>query len=165
MTMPPPHPHTTRSSIKPLLVYLILFHALWAGWVYTVYPWMQTLGERSLLYAVVNVGLRIAVWVVPVFLYLRYLDGVAPVAYLQRAQRWRVGVAVGLGLSAINFVLFLAQRGHPSPSLQAVTWNSILSTSLTIGLVEEVPYRGFISRSSKSTCLFGPPTLSPRCSS
>jgi membrane protease YdiL (CAAX protease family) len=34
--------------------------------------------------------------------------------------------------------------------MESVTWNSILSTSICIGIIEEIPFRGFILRKLES---------------
>jgi membrane protease YdiL (CAAX protease family) len=44
----------------------------------------------------------------------------------------------------VNFLLLLIRFGIPNPNAQSITWNNVLSTSLLIGFVEELPYRGFI---------------------
>jgi len=114
------------------------------GFVFAIYPWMRSLGERTLLYALVNVSIRLAVWVLPVFLYLIYVDGINPVEYLKLKQNWKRGVILGIGLSAINLFGSMIRFGVPHPSVQSVTWNSVLSTSILIGFIEEIPYRGFM---------------------
>lgn len=113
-------------------------------WVLIGYPRLSDLGERTLMYAVLNLAVRGVIWVVPVFVYLRYLDRVEPAAYLKLKQHWLRGVLVGLGVAALTFLLTLAQRGLPQFHATALTWNSIFSTSLLIGFIEEVPYRGFV---------------------
>jgi membrane protease YdiL (CAAX protease family) len=60
----------------------------------------------------------------------------------------------GLGFTGINFLLSLIRFGVPHPSAHAITWNSILGTSLFIGFVEEIPFRGFIFQIGILT--FGP---------
>ena len=56
---------------------------------------------------------------------------------------WR-GVLVALVLTLVNVVGTLLRFGPPHPSLQRVTWNSVLGTSFLIGFIEEIPYRGFM---------------------
>ena len=41
---------------------------------------MRILGEATLVYALVNVSLRLLIWVLPVFLGLRWVDAEEPVA-------------------------------------------------------------------------------------
>ena len=126
------------------LIYLVLFHATWVGWVYLVYPWLRSLGETTLSYALTNLTLRLLIWVAPVFLYLCYIDQVKAFEYLKLKQHWRRGLLIALGFSTLNFLLSVARFGWPQPHAGVVTWNSILGTSLLIGFVEEIPYRGFI---------------------
>jgi uncharacterized protein len=133
-----------RQLPLPFLTYLILFHVTWIAWVYLLYPRLKSLGEATLLYALANLTIRLLVWVLPVFIYLRWIDRVDPFEYLKLKQHWRRGLLVALGFSTLNFLLSLARYGWPHPSVGAVTWNSILGTSFLIGVVEEVPYRGFI---------------------
>lgn len=133
-----------RADKIPFLLYLILFHGSWTAWVVFGYPRLRTLGEHTLLYAFLNMLVRVLLWVLPVFAYLRYVNGVSPCSYLKLTTNWRRGVLVALLFSALNFALLAVQHGRPPFRSEAVTWNSILSTSLLIGFVEEIPYRGFM---------------------
>ena len=135
----------SKRKASGFIAYLILFHAFWMGvYVFGIYPWMRSLGENTPRYALVNVSLRLLVWVLPVFLYLRYVDGLNPIAYLKLRQHWRRGVIVGLGLSLLNLGGSMLRFGWPHFGAHSFTWNSLLSTSILIGFVEEIPYRGFI---------------------
>jgi uncharacterized protein len=139
---------TTRQTTHPrqisFILYLIIFHAAWVAWVLIGYPHLRNVGEKTLLYALINLTVRGLIWLLPVFVYLRYVEGVGPWNYLKLGKRWMLGVIVGLGLTALNFLLQLAVHGPPQFGDRGLTWNSILSTSLLIGFVEEVPYRGLI---------------------
>ena len=105
---------------------------------------MQALRTATLAYALANFAARVLLWVMPVFLYLRFMDHVHPVAYLKLNQYWKRGVLLGLALSLLNFFGMLLRFGPPHPSLHAVTWNSVFSTSILIGVFEEIPFRGFV---------------------
>jgi len=139
-------PHRQHSNRSPLafIVFLIVFYAAWATWVLVCYQRVRTLGESTLSYALINLAVRGLVWVVPVFVYLRYVEGVRPLRYLKLEEHWRRGLLFALAFSALNFLAGLAQHGLPHLRGGAVTWNSILSASLLIGFVEEVPFRGLI---------------------
>ena len=108
------------------------------------YPKLRTLDDHTLLYALINIVVRLLVWVLPVFVYLRYFERVKPSAYLKLTQHWRRGLLFAIGFSTLNLLAALVQHGWPQLRPGAVTWNSILSTSLLIGFVEEIPYRGLI---------------------
>jgi len=79
-----------------------------------------------------------------VFLYLRRVDHVNPIEYLQLRLHWKRGLAVGMVLSGVNLMLTAWRFGLPNLHTAYVTWNSILSTSILIGFFEEVPFRGFM---------------------
>ena len=145
----------TPKRFTPFLAYLVLFHTAWVWWVYQIYPWMLTLGEATLVYALVNVSLRLLIWVLPVLLYLRWVDGVDPIAYLKLKNQWQRGVQIGLLLTGINFLLSVLRFGWPHPTLHSLTWNSLLSTFVLIGFVEEIPYRGFILQKFQERFGFG----------
>jgi len=134
----------SRNSTIGFVIYLVLFHAAWVAWVYLVYPRLRLLGEATLWYALMNLTLRLLIWVVPVFIYLRWIDRVGALDYLKLKSHWQRGLLIAVGFSILNFLLSLARYGWPHPRPGAVTWNSILGTSLLIGFVEEIPYRGFI---------------------
>ena len=128
----------------PFVIYLIIFHAAWATWVLIGYPRLKYVGEQTLAYALINLTIRGLVWVLPVFVYLRWVERVGPWTYLKLRKHWLRGLLVGLGFSGLNFLVYFAQHGPPRLGYAGVTWNSILSTSLLIGFFEELPYRGLI---------------------
>lgn len=132
----------TRSG--SFFTYVIAFHLAWIAWPYFVYPRLIALGEGSLTYALLNIGLRLLIWVVPVLCYLRYVDRVEPLRYLKLKGNVRRGLVVAATLSMLNLLGFIARFGWPHPTLQSITWNSILGTSILVGVIEEIPYRGFM---------------------
>jgi len=136
------------------VLYLIVIHATWTIWVLLGYPHLRALGEDTLRYALLNLAVRGLIWVLPVFVYLPYVDGVDPIVYLKLRQHWRRGVLVALVFSAVSLFLTIVQRGLPHLHASAFTWNSILSTSLLIGFIEEIPYRGFIFQRLNEWCSF-----------
>jgi len=126
------------------LAYLFLFNVAWTVWVLLGYPRLRAIGEQTLAYALINITVRALLWVLPVFLYLRYFDRVDPLAYLKLKQYWLRGILIGLGFSILILLLALVQHGAPNLRAGRLTWNSVLSTSLLIGFVEEIPYRGLV---------------------
>jgi membrane protease YdiL (CAAX protease family) len=132
--------------LTPFAVYLIVFPAVWTvAWVYGLYPWaVSRLGDTTPAYALVNISCRLAIWVLPVFWYLRYVDHVDPVEYLQLSHHWKRGLTYGVILAGINFAGILVQTPPAKWHGPYITWNSILSTSILIGFFEEIPFRGFI---------------------
>jgi membrane protease YdiL (CAAX protease family) len=134
----------SKQSFTPFIIYLVAFHAVWVGYVSWIYPWMVSLGNTTFLYALVNISFRLLVWVLPVFLYLRYIDHLDPIEYLKLKQNWKRGIIIGIILSILNFLGNMFRFGIPHLTIESFTWNSVLGTSLLIGFIEEIPYRGFI---------------------
>jgi CAAX protease family protein len=134
----------TDAATAPFLVYVVVFHSVWAFWPYFGYPRLVSVGERTLTYAVLNLSIRLLVWVAPVFVYLRFVDGVQPLEYLKLTRNVRRGLVIALVLTILNLLGSMLRFGLPHPSMQRVTWNSVLGTSFLVGFIEEIPYRGFM---------------------
>jgi len=130
---------------RTFVAYVGAFHIVWIAWPCLLYPRLTAaLGAATLTYAVVQLSFRILVWVVPVFAYLRFVDGVDPLEYLKLRHHVRRGVLVAIALTALNVAGTWARFGPPHLTAGRVTWNSILGTSLLVGFIEEIPYRGFM---------------------
>lgn len=132
--------------LAPFISYLVFFYLAWTFvWVYGMYPWAnQVIGAATLIYALVNILIRLLIWVLPVLWYLRYVDKVKVFEYLQLKQYWKRSIEVGLMLFVINFGGTMVRVGAPDWSNTHITWNSILGTSILVGFFEEIPFRGFI---------------------
>jgi membrane protease YdiL (CAAX protease family) len=136
-----------HGSAAPFVGYVALFHLGWVMWPYVIYPRLTAaFGQETLAYAVFQLGIRIAVWLAPVWFYLRRVDRLDPLDYLKLKHHVGRGLLVGIGLTALNVVGTIARFGLPHPTLERVTWNSVLGTSLLVGVIEEIPYRGFMLR-------------------
>ena len=133
-----------QSSFGSFITYVVAFHLVGAAWPFFIYPRLVALGDRTFTYAVLNISLRLLLWVAPVWMYLRHVDGVEPLEYLKLKQNVGRGLVMAAGLTVVNFVGTFARFGPPHPSMQSVTWNSILGTSFLVGFIEEIPYRGFM---------------------
>jgi CAAX protease family protein len=129
----------------PFVSYVTAFHLVWVAWPYVIYPRLTAaLGDRTLTYAVAQLSIRTLVWVVPIWLYLRFVDRVEPMNYLKLKQHVARGLVVAIAVTAVNFGGSIARFGLPHPTMDRVTWNSVLGTSFLIGFIEEIPYRGFM---------------------
>ena len=130
----------------PFLSYVAAFHLTWVAWPFIVYPRLTAIGDATLTYALLNISLRLLLWVVPVVLYLSHVDHVDPIEYLRLSTHRGRGVAVALIVTVLNVAGSVARFGVPHPTTQSLTWNSVLGTSLMVGFIEEIPYRGFMLR-------------------
>jgi membrane protease YdiL (CAAX protease family) len=146
-----------KKPLAPLIGYLAFFYLAWTfGWVHGVYPWAtRALGDATLVYALVSIACRLLIWVLPVLGYLRYIDHVNAFEYLKLKQNWKRGLIVALTLSIVNFVGTVARVGWPDWSSAHVTWNSVIGTSILVGVFEEIPFRGFILQKLQERFDFG----------
>ena len=126
------------------VLWLVGFFAVWTAWVLWGYPHLAKLGTASLAYVLIGLGVRLAIWVAPIWLYLTFIEGVSPVAFLCLSSNWQRGAAIGLIIGLINFGMSALLLGEPRFDPTRLTWNTVLSTSLAIGFVEETVFRGFV---------------------
>jgi hypothetical protein len=135
-----------RKPLAPFIGYLIFFYVVWTFVaVYGVLPWAVTImGDETFSYSITEIIFSFLICVLPVFLYLRYVDKVNPFEYLQLKQHWKRGVIVGLTIAVIYFLVTIAFIGMPNWGDAYVTWHSILCVSIFVGFFEEIPFRGFI---------------------
>jgi uncharacterized protein len=133
-------------SLAPFVAYVVVFYLAWATlWVDGVYPWaVRRVGDTTLAYAIINIAFRLVIWVLPVFWYLYKVDHVDPIEYLQLRYHWKRGSAAGGIFSVLNLATTLYRVDASQWHGPYITWNSVLSTSILIGLFEEIPFRGFI---------------------
>jgi membrane protease YdiL (CAAX protease family) len=139
------------SSFRRFYIFLAGFYAAWILRVVLLLPvdrridgfWLQQCWSQ---------GLRIAIWVVPVLLYLRLVDGLGAVRYLKldtlpRGRRLWIGVAIVVaffGLTTLGAVVF--QGGTLSNFLHVAPqrWIRLLSQMTIIAFAEELLFRGFV---------------------
>jgi CAAX protease family protein len=127
--------HTRAPAFAPFLAYVVVFHLCWIAWPFIVYPRVTALGDATLAYALVNISLRLQVWVVPVVLYLRQVDRIEPLGYLKLRRHAGRGMSVALVVATLNLAGSVARFGPPHLSMQALTWNSVLGTSFLVATV------------------------------
>ena len=102
-----------RPGMARFLIYVAAFHLVWMAWPWLLYPKLTAaLGEDTVAYAVVQLTIRVSVWVVPVWLYLRYIDRVEPVEYLKLKRHVGRGLVYALVLTAVNLVGMGSRSDH-----------------------------------------------------
>lgn len=133
-----------KRPLTPLVAYVAAFFLTWTLYVYLVYPQARTLGTASLAFAIVNQGVRLPIWILPVFVYARYVDGVNPLAYLKLASFSKRAILITLAVVLLDLLSSLLRYGMPDLSPANITWNNVLGSSLAVGFVEEIPFRGLL---------------------
>src|SRR3954454_14416418 len=97
-------PDRRQSAMAPFLTYVLVFHLAWACWPYFGYPRVVAVGDRTLEYAILNISIRLIVWVLPVWVYLRFVDGVEPFEYLKLRQHVGRGLVIAIVLTTLNLL-------------------------------------------------------------
>jgi uncharacterized protein len=142
-----------RRSANSFIYYLLVFYLVWGFRATILFPIDQGIQPDELrqLYAQT---LRILIWVVPVFWYLRSVDRVDPLRYLKLSTPVRRGqLAPALALAAGYLVLGMLFNDLASGRTVAIDtpvtlrqWLPILVFLPIAPIAEEILYRGFILR-------------------
>ncbi len=133
-----------KRPLTPLVAYVATFFLAWTLYVYLVYPQARALGTDSLAFAIINQGVRLPIWILPVFVYARYVNGVNPLTYLKLASFSKRAILITLAVVLLDLLSSLLRYGMPDLSHANITWNTVLGSSLAVGLVEEIPFRGLL---------------------
>lgn len=147
----PSRPYRPRSITSPLVVYLSVFFCVWAL-LATVFFFVDESIRTDFGKAVYSNAIKLLVWVLPVFLYLKLYERRRPLHYLKLSTRPK---PEGLALAALASVLFFAgvvvfERFASGRNLEALYGASpsaialaLLSVSVS-PLLEEIMFRGFV---------------------
>jgi hypothetical protein len=147
---------STRKPLTPFIAYLAFFYIAWGWlWVHVTYPRADdAIGAATLSYALIGIAFRTLIWVLPVVIYLRYIDRVPPFEFLQLTRNWKRGLLIGLVIAAIDFLGTLARRGPPDWHALYITWNGILSTSILFS--KKFHFEDSYCKNYRSGSIFGP---------
>lgn len=93
---------------------------------------------------IVNLFIYIFIFIFPVIFYLRFIDKVNPLAFLKLNTNIKKGFGKGLIISILFIGLLIIKRillgwGNINFNI-GILWLS----GLTVGILEEIPFRGFI---------------------
>ncbi|MBK1813740.1 CPBP family intramembrane metalloprotease [Clostridium sp. YIM B02505] len=89
-------------------------------------------------------------FIIPIYCRLKFKDKVSPTSFLKLSNSPAKGVLIGLLLSSIYILLLLIKNlitGWKTPNFNiGVLWISFLF----VGILEEIPFRGFLLQKLKS---------------
>ncbi len=143
-------PATVRAaSPKSWLIFLIAFYVVWALRA-TVFYWIDA-GIQSEMYRhAYSDFVKFTIWLVPTFLFLKYVDRVNPFNYLKLTTRIE-SPALGFTLTLGWFIglqvvehFTNARTIWLGTKLSADQWTTILLTVAGAPVIEEIFYRGFV---------------------
>jgi uncharacterized protein len=134
-----------RNRRRYLTSYVSLFLLAVTLWYTWLFPLIGKLKGNQILYESLWLGGRMLIWVVPVLLILEYADLHAPCSYLKLKFNQIKGLTWGLVIGFI-YIAFLLLKDYflGDKSLNFNIGIHYWLGGLLIGLIEEIPFRGFL---------------------
>ncbi|WP_160692725.1 CPBP family intramembrane glutamic endopeptidase [Clostridium sp. C2-6-12] len=97
---------------------------------------------------------NLLLFVIPVFLYLKLKDKVNPLIYLKILGDSKKGIAIGIGVSAAYIILLLGKNSITQTKHINLDLGLLWISTLLVGLIEEIPFRGFLLQKLSSKMNF-----------
>ncbi len=155
---------TAPRGTRLLIFFLVALYSAWCLRVTIVWPLEDRIATPWIRQVLADI-IKIALWVVPAVVYLKWVDRVRPLAYMKLASRPRrmtealAIIMVYLGATALIAVkyqhtILAFQRG-----LSASAWAYSLSFTPISAIAEEMLFRGFVLLKLREVYLFQPANL------
>lgn len=144
---------TKISSIVLLSTYIIVFFLTWT--LLRVILLGNLLFDEIPLHVFISQVVKILLWIIPVILYLRFIDKIKnPFEYLKLTTTIKKGVLIGITIGLIQLILSILNVyifGDKKLTLPT-EWVWLIF----IGLIEEIPFRGFLLQKFEEFMSFWP---------
>lgn len=141
-------------NVQTLILYLLFFYFIWALKELWFIDYFHLFGETA--YALLEATAKILVWIVPIWLYVKYDLKIKPIDYFNMNVHVKKGLFWGIILStliglrfAIEVYLINKETFHFLLPL-----DSYLDGFLIVGITEEMVFRGFILKEINSRISF-----------
>ncbi|RSK31949.1 CPBP family intramembrane glutamic endopeptidase [Bhargavaea beijingensis] len=127
---------------RTLGIYFILFLVAWSFREIVLPPYLSGLPETAV--ALAKAALKIIVWIVPVWLLIRFRLKSDPADFLKLTANLRKGLLWGFGLSALlgHWFTIQAYALNGGGFHFNVSLDQFLNVFLLVGLTEEIVFRG-----------------------
>jgi membrane protease YdiL (CAAX protease family) len=142
------NPQHEKNTIAHLGIYMTFFYLVWTLKSFFLNPLLDGghLPNHPILHLILYEGIKIFVWIIPVWWIIKRYYQEDPVSFLKLQKN----ASRGIGWGIVTGILFLAalividllwgdRSFHWHQSL--MTW---IGRILLVGLVEEIPFRGFL---------------------
>ncbi|WP_409295342.1 lysostaphin resistance A-like protein [Peribacillus sp. SCS-26] len=132
------------SNMTALIHYLFIFYCVWAFKELILAKYFYTYGEPQS--ALIEALLKIFIWIVPAWLYIKYYIFENPITYLKLNVQMKKGMIWGFTLSLLLAVYFIIEVYilHERVFHFLLTLDSCLNTFILAGITEELVFRGLI---------------------
>jgi uncharacterized protein len=133
-----------KHTMKTLFVYLLFFYVIWSIKELWLVTYIQLLDEK--ISAILTAIIKISVWIVPAWLYVKYYLNASPMEYFKLNVNVKKGFVWGVLLSLLLGLYFAVQvymiEGRTFNF--SLSLNSYLNVFLLVGITEELMFRGLI---------------------
>lgn len=135
-----------KRSIYYLSLYIILFYAAWTFKEGFLGKTLENMTDMNVnMQYLISAGVKLLIWVVPVFIYLKFINRESPLSYLKMNRNvakgflWGIVICVAyIGFSLIRD--YLMGDKSVNLSLDLDQWLNIV---IIAGFAEEIVFRGF----------------------
>ncbi|WP_027339239.1 CPBP family intramembrane glutamic endopeptidase [Halonatronum saccharophilum] len=135
------------NNIRNLASYIIVFFITWSIYEIGVATYIQA-NYPEYVHTLSKAIIKVLVWILPVFLYLKLYDKVRPLSYLRLKENVKEGLMGAISLS-LFFLFYTLLRINILGTLM-VDFNlgihGWLNVVLLAGFTEEIVFRGFLLR-------------------
>jgi membrane protease YdiL (CAAX protease family) len=139
-----------------LIVFIVIFFGIWSLYLFWGSPYLGLKLNNSYLHKTLNALLKIVIFVLPAFLYLKYYDYVNPITYLKlNTKRWGlkyvavVSIFGALIYLVAQYVLF--RNIKFDPFFDIFLW---VNGVMFAGFTEELVFRGVILQKTNELMSF-----------
>ena len=136
-----------KKDFRVVFTYLILFFFIWSIYEVGLAPYLtERLSEN--IFGLTNFFIKFMVWIIPVIMYLTFVEQVNIFSYLKLNENIKKGIIGALIVSFIFLVynfLEVKLMGNLQIDL-SLSLSSWLNMVIMAGLAEEIVFRGFLFR-------------------
>jgi len=141
-----------KEERRRIAIYILLFFVVWFARVFLVFD--RALPTRELR-SISTFSFRVFVWIVPVFLYLYYVDKTPPLKYLKITTNVRTGLLASIGVLFFGGIWqsLLLSSGIDQIGAEISFWG-LFNAVIVPPINEEILMRGFILNKLRGVTVF-----------
>jgi len=129
-------------NMKCVVAYFVTFFLAWMIRVVYIGPYfIEKFNNNIYIFTFLTESIRVLLFIGPILLYLRYIDGVNPISFLKLNVQMIKNIKIGILIGFLAILFAVIGLGYQHASLHI---GKYWATALVIGLAEEIPFRGFL---------------------
>jgi membrane protease YdiL (CAAX protease family) len=133
-----------EQKIKRIGIYISVFFLVWMVWILIYNFFVKSISAESLRLSIGSL-FRFLIWVLPVFIYLKYVDNTDPFQYLKLKSNLKKGLFWSAGVTICVIILWLLSFLILDLEIKNfITISIFINWILFVAVFEEILMRGFI---------------------